>query len=177
MQLWRSRHLIWMQSCGKFRAWCVGFKQDKLQGWGEERRFIQEQGLAGGDGVSTQETLVSKVGSTAIAPEGSALPLFSPLPCVGESSTLLPLRSITAIAKSNIGRWEMPGTHHTFLFFWATPAIRSYEKTHVRINSSVFKAGFKECAVKIAGHTQYRENKLLILGTGARQDTSGWTCG
>lgn len=47
-----------------------------------------------GDGVSVQEALnllVSWVGFSALAPEGTALGLSSPLPCVGKTPPLLPL--------------------------------------------------------------------------------------
>lgn len=54
------------------------------------------------------------MGFTAIAVEGIALGLLSPIPHMGEDPTLFPSAlwhsSIIAVARSNTCRWEVLGT-------------------------------------------------------------------
>lgn len=150
MQLWRS-HLIRMQCCGKFRAWFIGYRRDKL--W-EGRRW----GLRWGKVLWMEMEclyrrlwilLVSRVGFTVTVPEGIALGLFSPLPCTGEPARPVALRSVIAIVRSNIHRWEMPGTPCISSVFPSYCSDMIIGKNHVKINSSVYKAGFKECTVNM----------------------------
>lgn len=72
------------------------------------------------------------------SPTWVKIPLSFPLLCGTAASLQLPGQT-PADGKF----WELP----SFLpFFWATPEIQSYEKP-IRINTSVFKAGFKEHTV------------------------------
>lgn len=165
-----------MQSCGKFGAWFIGHNQDKLREGGRgglhqgKELWMEMECLYRRLSV----LLVSWVGFTAIAPEGIALGLFSPLPCAGEALTLLLLSSVIAIARSNIRRWEMPATPYTssvFLSYSRDTII--WKKPHVRINSSVFKA--EECTVNMGW--AHSVNKLLILGSTGGEDSSGRSWG
>lgn len=84
-----------------------------------ERRFTSGQEIVDGDGESVQEALnllVSWVGFSAVAPEGTALGLPSPLPCVDKTPPLLPLGSVIAIVRSNSCRWEMMRILHILYF-------------------------------------------------------------